>query len=105
MSDDHDAFFMDTLDEGARFGLLCVMTGISEQFYAAGWESGLEFSLWRMVCGGARDYGLGEISERQVQLLRLLSEEAGGWWAWDEERGEHFMNRKEWLVKVAMERP
>lgn len=99
MSNRWDMFFADQADEGAQWGLLSLMTGISEEFWAAGWMSGLEYSLWVAVEGGSRRYGMGELSERQVQLLRLLAEEAEGWWIW--EGGPKFIPLMEWRGKFA----
>jgi len=88
--------FCDTAEEGAALGLLGLMTGISEENWCAGWMTGLEFSLWE-ARAGERCYGMGVISERQSQLLKLLSEECGGWWRWDDERGVTFVRTADWI--------
>lgn len=81
--------------EGAALGLLALMTGISEEFWCAGWMMGLEYSLWRVEAGTR--YGQGGISERQATLLRLLSEECDGWWMWVEHDGPCFIRTEQWL--------
>lgn len=89
----------DLAEEGAALGLLGLMTGISEEFWCAGWMSDLEYDLWQVPAG--KKYGHGEITERQSTLLRLLSDECDGWWHWDEEGGAVFIRREEWLKKLA----
>lgn len=91
----HDAF-CDAADEGAALGLLGLMTGISEEFWCAGWMDGLEFSLWNAPPG--MSYGTGTITERQSQLLKLLSEECDGWWHWND--GAKFIRMADWLVRT-----
>lgn len=102
MSDNrYDPYFLDLAEEGAQYGLLCLMTGISEEFWAASWMDGLEWALWRMVEGGSRGYGLGKVTERQVQLLKLLSDECGGWWIWEGGQGPRFLRLDAWKKKRA----
>lgn len=84
--------------EGAALGLLGLMTGLSEEFWCAGWMSGMEYSLWR--AGAGMRWGQGIISERQATLLRLLQEECDGWWAWVGEgadSGPQFFRTAAWL--------
>ena len=87
-------FFCDTSNEGAKFGLLALMTGISEEHWCAGWMSGLEFALWQAQPDML--YGQERISKRQARLLRLLSDECGGWWRWID-NGPQFITKSEWL--------
>jgi len=96
----YDAYFFDLAEEGAEYGLLCLMTGISEEHWAAGWMQGLEHRLWEMVEGGERGYGMGEVTERQVQLLRLLSEEGDCWWRWDD--GPRQVSLDAWKTYLAL---
>ena len=79
---DFDRYVCGTAQSGAAQGLLALMCGISEDCYCAGWMMGLEDALWN-VQPGTR-YGQGTITERQTTLLRLLAEEAGGWWRWSD---------------------
>lgn len=96
----NDALFVDTTQEAAEAGLLALMAGISEELWCAGWLTDLEFDLWAMMTGAREDrgYGMGVVSDRQIELLRLLSEEAGGWWT---NCGEEFVNLEKWRVTVA----
>lgn len=55
------------------------MSNISEQQYFAGWLIGTEFALWSMLEGGSRDWGFGDVPERDIEDLRILSQRAGGW--------------------------
>ncbi len=55
------------------------MSDISEDGYAAGWLIGNEYSLWRMLQGGDRRYGQIVVTSEDLEELRLLSEQAGGW--------------------------
>lgn len=104
--DEYDPFFLDLAKEGAQFGLLCLMTGISEECWAVGWMNGsgwmnnLEHYLWRVAQGGERGYGMQTITERQATLLKLLSEEADGWWVWDDD-GPRFISLTAWQAKRA----
>jgi hypothetical protein len=93
ISQDPDCIRCDDAAEGAALGLLGLMTGISEECWCAGWMEGLEFSLWG-ASGGMR-YGQGIITERESQLLKLLSEECDGWWRWAD--GPLFISTADWL--------
>jgi hypothetical protein len=73
--------FCESAEEGAALGLLGLMTGLSEEYFCAGWIKDLEYWLWRAVSN--QSFGMGKISERQAELLRLLSEECDGWWIWE----------------------
>lgn len=83
-------------DETSARALAALMSEISEECYCAGWMSGLEFSLWAMVQGGDRSYGMSEPSESEVAQLRALSERCGGWIRWEEDVGEVFVPLHEW---------
>ena len=72
--------FCDSAEDGAALGLLGLMTGLSEAYFCAGWLDELEYRLWRAKPN--QPFGAGEITARQAELLRLLSEESHGWWIW-----------------------
>ena len=72
------------------------MSNISEDCYCAGWMSGLEYDLWKMVRGGDRSYGMCRVSDDDVEQLRVLSEMAGGW-----HDGARFIPIDEWLEMLA----
>lgn len=88
----------DLAEEGAALGLLGLMKGISEEFWCAGWMSGMEYDLWRAEAG--KRWGQGSLTERQATLLRLLSEECGGWWYWNENDGPKFIRTQEWVKRL-----
>lgn len=85
-----------------------LMSDISEECWCAGWMSGLEFTLWRIINGGERQYGQGGITDEQVAELKQLSELIGGWIYWYDdtdnpeadpsEWGERFISLNDWLV-------
>jgi len=83
--------------ETAAQALLAEMERISEDYYAAGWHILLEFYLWTMVQGGDARGGFGALLPEEIDKLRCLSEQCGGWWIWDEEeQGERFLGLDEW---------
>jgi hypothetical protein len=66
--------------------LFSLMTGISEDRWCAGWDSGLENWLWRAVEQGLTSDGQGHgayPTPAELALLKSLSAEAGGWLVWD----------------------
>jgi hypothetical protein len=73
--------------EGAALGLLGLMSGISEDYWCAGWVHGLEFDLWDAAMNAA-DHRF-KVTARQANLLRLLSEECDGCWYWKEDRDDN----------------
>jgi hypothetical protein len=63
----------ETAAESAALGFLGLMSGISEECWCAGWLIDLEFRLWNVQADSR--HGQRIVTERQAQLLRLLSEE------------------------------
>lgn len=84
--------------EAASYGLFALMSAISEDCWCAGWLTSLEHSLWTARQDGPMNFGMGIISQRQCDLLRLLSEEAGGWWVYDER--PHFLSFENWQARL-----
>jgi hypothetical protein len=71
---------------------------ISERFWCAGWMDGLEYDIWRIANSGGGEYGFGEIEPDYAADLIALADKAGGWWAWDDEKGDiRFVEMDEWL--------
>jgi hypothetical protein len=93
---DTSSISCDDRQEAAALGPLALMTGISEEFWCAGWMAGLEDALWRVQPG--TKWGQGTISERQALLLRLLSEECDGWWRWEDNAGPVFVKLADWVA-------
>lgn len=92
---DPNLCFCGDAQEGAALGLLALMTGLSEACWFAGWATGLEFWLWDIAPG---ERG---VTERQVALLRLLSDEADGWWVWNDEADRpEFLPLDTWKQRV-----
>ena len=89
--------------------LYALMSDISEECYCAGWITGAEYVLWEIVADHAADrkWGQGQVQQWQIDDLRAISEEIGGWIRWrddDEEPGLHhdhwgpvFVPMAEWL--------
>ena len=90
----------DSTRKGASLGLLALMAGISEEYWCAGWIGDLDVALWKMITDASADrtYGHGLVTDRQIELLRLLAEEAGGWWT---DGGENYVSTAEWKAIVA----
>ena len=75
--------------------LAVLMSDISESAFFAGWMSGLEFELWKAVVDGPRRYGQMFIDQALVDRLKALSDQCGGWIAWDGEC-ESFVALNDW---------
>jgi hypothetical protein len=74
--------------------LIETMSGISEEYWCAGWMHNLEYMLWDAVMG--RREGIG--SPEEIEQLKYLSEKCGGWIIWDEQaKGERFIPMQDWL--------
>lgn len=58
----------------------------SEECYAAGWMSGCEADLGRLVDDGGGEWGMGEVTSEEARLISDLRE-IGGWWRWDDKLG------------------
>jgi hypothetical protein len=58
-----------------------LMSGISEDYWCAGWLSGLEYTLWDAVTGKRKNV----CSSEEIEQLKYLSEKSGGWIIWDEQ--------------------
>lgn len=63
---------------------LCdLMSQVSEDCWCAGWLIGLERSLYRIVfCGASRDFGMGVVSQDDVDKIKALAVESDSWWHW-----------------------
>ena len=86
------------MQSDAREQLRELMSEISEDCWCAAWLNGLEYSLWAMVKGADRKFGMDEVRKHEVDELRRLSAECGGWWVWSEANGEEvFAPMAEWL--------
>jgi hypothetical protein len=64
------------------------MSELSEDAYCAGWMSGLEYALWRVVIEGPRRYGFLDIDAAHIEHLRKLSQQCRGWIVFDDQTEE-----------------
>ena len=83
--------------------LITVMSDISERGYYAGWMSGLEYALWDIAQSGGGKFGWTTVDEEEANLLLDLSNELGGWMAWNDDDGATFVPWGEWIQMVAKE--
>lgn len=76
-------------------GIAALIAEASEEHYAAGWMSGIEFMAWDYVIkGAASQYAYLYLD---VMALRTLSDLCNGWVRWDAAAGEAiFVEREEW---------
>ncbi len=64
--------------------------------FAAGWLNGIEFETYAMAIGGEPSKGWAyPVTERQIDDLRMLSSEFGGWATWSTDGGR-FVAMDEW---------
>ena len=83
----------------ARQALQIAMSDYSENYWAAGWLSDIEFQLWDDVLKLRSGKRLARWKpEPEFLTLSLLSEIADGWWYWGNS-GLKFVSMKQWLVK------
>lgn len=87
--------------QAARRALELYMRHVSEENWAAGWFTGLEFTLWAWVQryrSGAEPASEFERANRDdIEIISWLAEEAGGWWFWHDSVGARFAPLGEWL--------
>lgn len=93
----------------AQRALLVYMRHLSEENWAAGWLMDLEYTLWDWVLRWrSRSEPASEFERVNVpdtEVLSWLSEQAGGWWHWDEAAKEpKFVPLNEW-VDIYRNRP
>lgn len=92
-----EARLQTTVDRVSALALRDLMSRISEEHYCAGWLSGLEFTLYGMMHGDSRAFGMGDVSTEDVTQLWTLHQRCGGWWYYDKEHGEMFILTHDWL--------
>lgn len=74
------------------------MSDISEECYAAGWMTGNEYTLWEMVANpeASRRYGMSDVRESDLNELREISTEIGGWIRWVDDDDDPDLPSEEW---------
>jgi len=88
----------ETMREALRDYLRRLMSDLSEDYYCAGWLTGLEFTLWQAATDGPIPFGFGVIPAATCLQLARLAELCGGWWRWsDDAKDEVFIPMEEWL--------
>ncbi|MEO3408342.1 hypothetical protein AAFN85_30785 [Mucilaginibacter sp. CAU 1740] len=87
---------MKTILTAAQQKLADFMSYLSEEAYAAGWMSGLEYELWEMVLNGPRKYGRHFINQDDIDTLIQLSNEFSAWIYFDNETEETAIPITEW---------
>lgn len=92
----------DTIQEAARSALLSLMQGISEEYWRAGWMSGLETACWEIACGRRTKYGMGSASPELATTLHGLHILAGGWWIFEGE--PKFLTTAQWFARPSLSR-
>ena len=81
--------------ENARFALRCYMELLSIKHAQARWADGFEYALWKAVTEGAV-----KVTAEEVEKLKVLSAEAGGWWRVPEETDEpEFASTDDWQAR------
>jgi hypothetical protein len=87
-------------DRACAMRLRNAMSDLSEDCWAAEWLFGSEYMLWHFLRTGPGDWGMWHVSKEDIAHLRELSEQCGGWWMWEEEKGEVFVPMERWLEVV-----
>ena len=72
----------------ARHKLLHLMQSIFEDGYRAGWMPGYENKIWLALLQGPSHFGQTYIDQATIDQLKLLSQQANGWWIYDEQLNE-----------------
>lgn len=86
-------------DRAAARELRAMMGEISEDHYAAGWLSGLEFTLWRIIFEQPEErFSFASLTFEERGKLIELTHRCQGWWIWSSKRGgREFLTYDEWL--------
>lgn len=80
-----------------QLALYDLMSEISERCYCAGWMEGTEAACWEAVLDGFTRWGISVITPEEADRLADLSNQAGGWWQWNEElMREEFLSIADW---------
>ena len=82
----------------AAIDLRLAMSAISEDCYCAGWLISLEYQLWSAVMNGPVAAGCWNVTQSDIDRLRLLARRCGGWIVWDETQlNEAWLPIENWL--------
>lgn len=73
-----------------------LMSALSQEHACAGWLSGWEYLLWRILLDGD------DITPRDARELRQASDDCGGWIVWPpRDDSTRFVPMDEWLLMFA----
>ncbi len=83
--------------------LLQRMERISEDYWAAGWLTDLEYRLWQLAQGDTEAVAPGCTSSAEDGItLHRLADACQGWWAWDDAiHCVRFIPLDQWRKRVA----
>lgn len=87
-------------DPALWHALLERLSTISEEAFAAGWMTDVEFEVWSMLQGGKTEYGHTVVRPDVLAQLSILTDALNGWAAFGED-GEEFVPRAEWERRYA----
>lgn len=90
----------------AREVLVFRMKLLSEDLYAAGWISGLEFDVWRMAFEGKPLFGKHPVTDSMAKSFRDLATLSEGWWVHEDKTcpsqpGPVFVSMARWKEILA----
>lgn len=75
------------LQEFRRQDVLHLMRELSEDCWAAGWNSGLEHDLYLIVFEGmCPEYGMGEVSGATIERMRRNATLSDSWWVYPNDK-------------------
>ncbi len=74
------------LQDAAKDQLRQLMSDLSEEYWCAGWLSGLEKDLWERAFLGKHneDFGNRPIDLGDLEKLRSIARNTNSWWIWDD---------------------
>lgn len=84
--------------------LLDAMHAHSEE-WCAGWLTDQEYYLWSVVIDDQQWDRIGPDAYARRDLLRTLSDLAGGWWIWGGPEGRTFLPLNVWQRRYAAREP
>ncbi len=90
--------------------LISLMSGISEDCWAAGWIEGLEYTLWQLMQNGGGSIGMWwRMTPDEAATLKELSDSVDGWvwWSYTENNrpeldGPRYISMEEWLKHLEL---
>jgi hypothetical protein len=77
--------------------LLKLMQDLSERCYCVGWMNDTEAALWDAATKEtAQEWGMSKITKREANRLYRLAKETNGWWIWNNDHGNTFIQLHAW---------